>query len=53
MGVRERLRVGCVQLTSRADRAANLAQAEALVVRAAALGADVVVLPEAYRWPGA
>lgn len=46
----ERIRVGCVQMTSRADKAANLAKAEALVARAAAQGADVVVLPE--KWNG-
>ena len=44
------MRVGCVQMTSRADKAANLATAEALVVRAAAQGADVIVLPE--KWSG-
>ena len=44
------MRVGCVQMTSRADKAANLAQAEALVARAAAQGADVIVLPE--KWNG-
>ena len=48
--MRERIRVGCVQMTSRADKAANLATAEALVARAAAHGADVVVLPE--KWNG-
>jgi predicted amidohydrolase len=37
-----------VQLSSGRDRAANLERAEALVARAAATGADVVVLPE--RW---
>jgi predicted amidohydrolase len=40
--------VACVQLTSRADKAENLAKAERLVARAAATGADVVVLPE--KW---
>jgi predicted amidohydrolase len=44
------LRVSCVQLTSRADKAANLETAERLVARAAAAGADVVVLPE--KWNG-
>jgi deaminated glutathione amidase len=44
------LRVSCVQLTSRADKAANLETAERLVARAGAAGADVVVLPE--KWNG-
>jgi deaminated glutathione amidase len=48
--VPDRLRVACVQLCSRADKAANLERAEALVARAAAGGADVVVLPE--KWNG-
>jgi deaminated glutathione amidase len=39
-----------VQLTSRADKAANLERADELVARAAATGADVVVLPE--KWNG-
>lgn len=37
-------------MTSRSDKAANLARAEELVGRAAAQGADVVVLPE--KWNG-
>ena len=45
----ERLRVACVQMTSRDDKAANLDRAEALVGRAAAGGADVVVLPEKWN----
>jgi predicted amidohydrolase len=43
------LRVACVQLTSQSDKAANLEKAEALVARAAATGADVVVLPEKWN----
>jgi deaminated glutathione amidase len=43
------LRVACVQLTSRADKAANLEKTERLVARAAASGADVVVLPEKWN----
>ena len=45
----DRLRVACVQMTSRADKAANLENAERLVARAAATGADVVVLPEKWN----
>ena len=47
------LRVACVQLTSRSDKAANLEKAEALVAEAAATGADVVVLPEKWNAIGA
>jgi predicted amidohydrolase len=43
------LRVACVQLTSRSDKAANLERAETLVAKAAATGADVVVLPEKWN----
>ena len=46
----ERIRVACVQMTSRADKAANLETAERLVAQAASTGADVVVLPE--KWNG-
>jgi predicted amidohydrolase len=46
----DRIRVACVQLTSGTDKAANLEAAERLVARAAATGADVVVLPE--KWNG-
>ena len=46
----DRIRIACVQLTSRADKAANLERTEQLVARAAATGADVVVLPE--KWNG-
>src|SRR5207302_6801256 len=45
----ERIRVACVQMTSRADKAANLQTAERLVSQAAATGADVVVLPEKWN----
>ena len=46
----DRIRVACVQMTSRTDRAANLETAERLVAQAAATGADIVVLPE--KWNG-
>jgi predicted amidohydrolase len=46
----DRIRVACVQMTSRTDKAANLATAERLVAQAAATGADIVVLPE--KWNG-
>src|ERR671930_1687300 len=45
----DRIRIACVQLTSRADKAANLERTEQLVARAAATGADVVVLPEKWN----
>jgi deaminated glutathione amidase len=45
----ERIRVACVQLTSRADKAANLETAERLVAQAASTGADIVVLPEKWN----
>jgi deaminated glutathione amidase len=45
----DRIRVACVQMTSRADKAANLETAERLVTQAAATGADVVVLPEKWN----
>ena len=41
--------MACVQMTSRSDKAANLENAERLVARAAATGADVVVLPEKWN----
>jgi deaminated glutathione amidase len=47
--VPDRIRVACVQLTSRADKAENLEKAERLVARAASTGADVVVLPEKWN----
>jgi predicted amidohydrolase len=43
------LRVACVQLTSRDDKAANIEKTERLLARAAATGADVVVLPEKWN----
>ena len=43
------IRVACVQLTSRAEKAANLEKAERLVAKAAASGADVVLLPEKWN----
>jgi deaminated glutathione amidase len=45
----DKIRVACVQMTSRADKSANLEQAERLVAQAAATGADVVVLPEKWN----
>lgn len=47
-----RIRVACVQMTSRQDKAANLERAEALVARAASTGADIVVLPEKWNLIG-
>jgi predicted amidohydrolase len=44
------IRLACVQLTSGPDKAANLANADALVARAAGEGARIVVLPE--KWNG-
>ena len=45
----DRIRIACVQMTSRADKSANLETAERLVAQAAATGADVVVLPEKWN----
>jgi predicted amidohydrolase len=50
--VSDQLRVACVQLNAGADKAANLEKAERLVARAAALGSDVVVLPETWNAVG-
>jgi deaminated glutathione amidase len=47
--VSDLLRVGCVQMTSGPEKAANLEKAERLVARAASTGADVVVLPEKWN----
>src|SRR4051812_30461298 len=46
----DRLRVACVQLNSTDTKAKNIERAEGLVARAAATGADLVVLPE--KWTG-
>jgi predicted amidohydrolase len=48
----DRIRVACVQMTSRQDKAANLERAEALVARAASTGADLIVLPEKWNLIG-
>jgi deaminated glutathione amidase len=47
--VADRIRVACVQLTSRDDKAANLEAAERMVAKAGSLGADLVVLPEKWN----
>ena len=44
------LRVACVQLNASGSKTDNIERAEALVARAAATGADVVLLPE--KWNG-
>ncbi|MEW2445046.1 carbon-nitrogen hydrolase family protein [Micromonospora marina] len=46
------MRVAVCQLNARDDRAANLAAAEALLVRAAAAGADLALLPEYVDYLG-
>ena len=46
----DRLRVACVQINSSGSKADNLGRMEALVARAAATGADLVLLPE--KWNG-
>src|SRR2546423_15382051 len=43
------IRVACVQLTTRADKAANLEKTERLGAKAGARGADVVLLPEKWN----
>jgi deaminated glutathione amidase len=45
----DRLRVACVQLSSGTVKADNLEKAERLVARAAATGADIVLLPEKWN----
>jgi predicted amidohydrolase len=45
----DKIRIACVQMTSRADKSANLETAERLVGQAAATGADLVVLPEKWN----
>ena len=47
--MRDTIRLACVQMTSRADKAANLESAERLVARAASTGAGIVVLPEKWN----
>jgi nitrilase len=49
----QRLRVAAVQMVSGGDVAANLAQAEPLIARAASEGARLVVLPEYFGILGA
>jgi deaminated glutathione amidase len=46
----DRLRVACVQINSSTSKAENLERMEPLVARAAATGADLVLLPE--KWNG-
>jgi nitrilase len=46
------LRAGVVQMRTIPDVGANLATAERLVGRAAAMGADLVMLPEAFAFLG-
>jgi predicted amidohydrolase len=46
----DRLRVACVQINSSPAKAENLERMEPLVARAAATGADLVLLPE--KWNG-
>lgn len=46
----DRLRIACVQICSSGSKAENLERMEALVARAAATGADLVLLPE--KWNG-
>jgi predicted amidohydrolase len=46
----DRLRVACVQINSSTSKAENIERMEPLVARAAATGADIVLLPE--KWNG-
>ena len=46
------LRVAAVQMNSGADKAANIAQAEVLIERAAQSGAQLVALPELWTYLG-
>jgi predicted amidohydrolase len=46
------LRVACVQLNTAGDAAVNVASATALVGRAAAAGAQLIVLPETWAYKG-
>jgi predicted amidohydrolase len=48
----ERYLAAAVQMSSGADRAANVARAHALVTEAARRGARLVVLPEVFAWRG-
>src|SRR5262249_52609665 len=48
----ERYVAAAVQMSSGADRAANVSRASALVRQAAARGARLVVLPEVFAWRG-
>ena len=46
------MRIACVQMTSRDDKAANLEKGERLVAEAAESGAEIVVLPEKWNYIG-
>jgi predicted amidohydrolase len=46
------LRVAAVQMNSGDDKAANVAQAEALIERAAQAGAQIIALPELWTYLG-